>query len=383
MELTYQQVLADQYEENAKSVLVYQQEYETEENVDEYEEDNYEDKELADKELFNRVQQRHDLSNVIVAKPKDPSATKNTLKSDTHIRNIVLNIDGAFRGNTVPFSDTNCDGNINENYMVGTSSSHFLFNTSRLYKNVSSVQMTSFEFSNTFYTFSADRGNTTFTISYTTGPNAGNSFVVTISDGNYSVSSSTFGGLDYAINTTLTALGITTTTIAYNAVTHRYQFQDTSSQFNITFPTSSTNVYNNGIGYNLGFVSLSNISFLQPSVYVLKAVSSPDVIQDRYIYLAINDWNLIDHQQYGQTFFSVFAKIVLSVAKNINLYDNNYANSTSKIYHFQQPVNIQRLEVKLLDSFGNVLNMNGDTFSMTLEMKQVNDASTYETLNTI
>ena len=56
MELTYQQILAEQYEENAKNLLVYQQDYENdEEDVDEYDPDNYNNNDLPEKEEFNKI----------------------------------------------------------------------------------------------------------------------------------------------------------------------------------------------------------------------------------------------------------------------------------------------------------------------------------------
>ena len=97
--------------------------------------------------------------------------------------------------------------------------------------------------------------------------------------------------------------------------------------------------------------------------------------------MQINDWSLVHHQDVNQTTFPAFAKIQLPGTKNTMIFDGNYINSSTKEYFFPQPVNIQRLEIKLLDSFGNVLDLDGENWAMTVELKQVNDSATYEALN--
>ena len=53
MEQTYQQILAEVYDENAKNVLVHQTEYDDEEQPP-YEKYDYSDNELDEKEEFNK-----------------------------------------------------------------------------------------------------------------------------------------------------------------------------------------------------------------------------------------------------------------------------------------------------------------------------------------
>jgi hypothetical protein len=178
-------------------------------------------------------------------------------------------------------------------------------------------------------------------------------------------------------------LGIANFNVTYDVVSHRVTFSYPTAPFTITFPKSNSNPYRNGIGYNLGFYQ-STYSSVQTAPLFLNQIvgeTPPDVIQDKYIYLQINDWNLIEHQDINQTTFPVFAKIQLPGTKNTMVFDSNYINSSTKEYFFQQPVNINRLEIKLLDAFGNVLESDGENWSMTLELKQVNDAATYEALN--
>lgn len=378
---SYQQLLAKIYEDNAKNLLSHHNEYE--DDVDEHEQDNYENNDLEDKEEFNKFHgDRGKPEHVIQPKPTDKA--KNALKRDTDVRNIILNIDSSFRGLAIP-SITSSPG---EDFNPGTTSSWFIFSSSRLHKNITSVKLTSLEFPNTFYSFSSLRGNLNFTLTINGGPKVG-TYTVTIPDGNYQNSATTLTLDPTTLITTIedyiqNTLLIPNFTLEYDPKYHRITFSYPHSSFSITFPNTTSNAYKNGIGYNLGFFQNSYISTPTTGMIILNQISAevpPDVIQDKYIYLAINDWNLIEHQDVNQTSFSVFAKIQLPGTKNTIVFDSNYINSSTKEYFFQQPVNIQRLEIKLLDAFGNILETDGENWSMTLELKQINDAATYEALN--
>jgi hypothetical protein len=226
------------------------------------------------------------------------------------------------------------------------------------------------EFMNSFYTFSTLRGNTTFTI--TTG---GVSYTFNLPSGNYSINDMiTQLMLSSNYTTPLPAIGFTVT---YNSNSNSFIFTCTQP-YTIVFP-SSTNPNNNGIGYNLGFTGTSYSS--SGVTNRLVSDSSPDLVQDRYINLQINDWNLVESQGNNLTYFPVFAKIQLPVgSKNTYVLMNDYSDSSTKIYTFQQPVNIQKLQILLLDSYGNILEMRGGNFSMTIELEQVNNSAIYQKL---
>lgn len=353
--LTYQQILAEQYDENAKKLLVQQQDYE-EEDVDAYDKDEYDENELEDKELFNRFQPRHTDDNII----QPSKSTHDPLRHKVKLRTRVLNIDGKFRGFISPVNNpiNTCTGNSIVTPDVGTdsgtSSSYFVFLPSRVFKNVTSIKLTSFEFPNVFYTFSAARGNTTFQI---------NSKLITIPDGNYSITD-----IVGIVNPQLSSESVV---MSYSSNTNKVNFTGTS--FSLYFTTSVTGPNGNGIGYNLGF---STTVYSSATTHISDQFI--DVVQDPYVYLAINDYNLVEHQEYGQTHFDVFAKITLPTGKGTIVYDNNYINSSTKEYHFPQPVNVSKFEIKILDAYGQVLDLQGANFSMTLELQEVIDSALYE-----
>lgn len=376
----YQELLAETYQENAKNLLVEYEDYDENQHIEGYAEDEYSNYKVPDPDKFNQFQGDRGIpENVVQVKPVDKG--KGTVKRDTDVRNVVLNIDSSFRANAVP---TAADGTT-----AVSQTSWFLFGSSRIYKNISSVKLTSVEFPNTFYSFSASRGNTSFTLTITQGPYLG-TYEVVIPDGNYQ-NSDTVLTLDpttliSTIQTQITAseanggLNIPGFTLTYNSQTQKITLAFNAS-FTLTFPQASSNVYGNGIGYNLGLYKQTYTSIRSGRLYQVTSDILPDAVQDKYIYIQINDWNLIDRQDMNQTSYPVFAKIQLPGTKNTVIFDSNYINSTTKEYFFQQPVNIQKMEIKLLDALGNVLNTNGENWSMTLELRQVNDYSTYEELN--
>jgi len=426
--MNYQQLLAEVYDENAKNLLVHQTEYDDEEQPP-YEEYDYEENELPEADEFNKFHgDRNKPEHVI--QPTPDGKGKADLNHKTNVRTIVLNIDGAFRGNIVPNINTNCDGTVNENTLgsistsqpqllhsannistlvlpsggtnpiilggasQGTLGSWFIFNASQIYKNITSVKLTSLEFFNSFYTFSFSRQNTYFYVTYQTIQ-----YLIVIPDGNYLSYTSFALAIESALNNPYTYVQtpslasdlISTTyptptpvfTVTYDLIGHNLLISGV--QCTITFPSSQTNPYGNGIGYNMGFLNKSYVIGPQAlsggvSLVILGSDQCPDIVQDTYVYLQINDWNLVEHQIYGQTFFSVFVKIPLNTAKNTILYDNNYLNSSTKEYVFQQPTNLQKFTIKMTDAYGNALDLRGASFSMTIELQQVNNSAVYEKL---
>jgi len=370
MEVTYQQILAEQYDENAKNLLVRANEYSGDEYVDEYDHDNYELNDLSNKEEFNKFQGDRNKPEHVIKPVSDNQAAH---RSKVRLRNRVINIDGKFRGNisNVLAQPGECNSATRQLMpdigTPGTTSSYFVFQPARVYKNVSSIKVTSFEFPNVFYTFSDSRNNISFQVDDGQGYK-----LVTIQQGNYSSSTLLASTIQEAMNST-TGLN-SDYGVRIDPISGKLIISDSNSNnFNIIFPTTLNNPTGNGIGYNLGF---QNTSYNFSSTYT--AENFPDVIQDTYIYLSINDYNLVEHHEYGQTHFEAIAKITLPSAKNTIVYDNNFINSSSKQYHFYQPTNVSRFEIKLIDAYGELLDLQGSNFSMTLELEEILDSSIYE-----
>jgi hypothetical protein len=114
-----------------------------------------------------------------------------------------------------------------------------------------------------------------------------------------------------------------------------------------------------------------------PPPKILTATYLPDLNTDDYIYLNINDYSTVVPQTINDTYFTVFAKIPVTVDKGQIIFDNDSNNSTNKTYRFLLPSNLQQLEIQLLDRGGQELTFDGN-YSMTLEVEEVLNQSLYE-----
>jgi hypothetical protein len=121
------------------------------------------------------------------------------------------------------------------------------------------------------------------------------------------------------------------------------------------------------IGYILGFKpdptyfltsTLDNLSARINSKYPASLSGS------YYVFLKINDWGYYNF--FDQT---LLGKILLPESAGSSSY-GSYATSNSIInsgYRFRQPVNINRLDIELLDYLGNIIDLSGSDWSLTLQ----------------
>ena len=95
---------------------------------------------------------------------------------------------------------------------------------------------------------------------------------------------------------------------------------------------------------------------------------------DRYIYVAINDYqynnNSLNTVCFDKSILNedVIAKIPMINGK-LSLVVSDDNNPLAKIRRYTGPVNISKLHIKILDKFGNVIDLNNMDFSLTFEME--------------
>jgi hypothetical protein len=118
------------------------------------------------------------------------------------------------------------------------------------------------------------------------------------------------------------------------------------------------------------------------SWYVMEAESVPVIVANNYIYLRLNDWDVITHRDFNNAHFFAFAKLMVPTAKNTTVYDNSTTNTTIKEIFFQQPNDINKIVITLYDAYGNILNLQGSDFSFTLEVKEIINLNLYDNLRT-
>ena len=96
---------------------------------------------------------------------------------------------------------------------------------------------------------------------------------------------------------------------------------------------------------------------------------------DRYIYLTVNDYQY----NYNETNVICFdkssieehtlAKIPMVNGKLSLVIDENNKNPLVKIRQYNGPVNLNKFEIKILDKYGNIIDLNFMDFSFSLELE--------------
>lgn len=396
--ITYQQLLSQEFSNNAKNLLVYQHEEDLGEDVDahDYGGRGYE---LEDTHKFGTFAGNRNLEEDVSKAANFEDKSKLSVRYNKDVQTRVFNIDSRFRAYAVAGSvaSSNASGVSNAGPTILSTAtslaSHFVFRPSQLIKNAMSIRLSSMEIPNTFANFSVLRGNTSFRVKLTSSQDW------TIVD------------INPAINGLIKPLYIQTTTQFCSAIQNALNTNSevpnsgtfvcgvdsnghmtigntadaNNQQYNYSFDFSYTPIkipLFDPLGVLMGFdpndnSAYSNISLASGNLMTAKF--PPDLEPDDYIYLRINDYATVTPQAVNDTFFTVFAKIPITVQKGNLIIDNDSNNSTTKIYRFLQPTNISQLEIQLLDRAGQELNFDGN-FSMTIEIEEVVSHSLYEKL---
>lgn len=422
MELTYQQILAQQYDENAKDLLAFQQTEYPDVKDEEYEvnEHNYNmehGQPVADQDAYRQFAGNRNDGEDLVRAQAFEDKSKLSVRYNKDVKTNVFNIDSRFRAYVTPGAGvdprltTGSGANASTSqYLAALTptatslSSHFVVRFQRQVRNAISIKLTSLELPNVFANFSSARGNTKFRVKQSTDTTYQ---IVDIAPDNAdgSVNPQHYPTINLVVsqvNAGLTALGapytgITCSTNADGYVT--FQSNSGAPTFNFDFSSSpliSPELFVTGgaqvqdttfryakpqifdvLGLVLGF-GKTQASDLPPSS-TLTARFIPDLNSDDYIYISINDYSTVIPQTVNNTYFTVFAKIPILVDKSKMIIDTDATNSTTKMYRFLQPTNIQQLEIQLLDRAGMELSFDND-YSMTLEVEEVISQALYEKL---
>jgi len=226
-------------------------------------------------------------------------------------------------------------------------------------KNISSIELSSAEFGNTSYVFSSAKDNNYYKLKLSTDTDYK---TITIPDGNYKSSE-----IITQLNTLTKEEFATGIEFSLNTNTGKTTITCTNS-FDIDFSNTGTTNYKK-FSEILGFSrDITTFTIAGSSTESLKKVSTNimNVIGEHYYLLKINDLGHVYHK--NKRYFS---KIIINAPKYEVVYEtrNRYV---SKKVEFKQPTNIRRLEIQLLDTFGNTIDTNGiNHFSFSLEFKVI------------
>lgn len=282
----------------------------------------------------------------------------NSIKRITQLLN--LNINSCFRNNYYQCSST-----------------EFLYNLPIEIKNVSSMRLVSIEVPNSWYLFSSKKKNNLFYIIVNnTSDKSIKEYIIEIPDGNYN-----FENLEHYLNITYFyeseidyPLKHIKFTINPNSLKSSFEIinQDGNNEytFSLKFSLDINQNMINTSGWILGF-RLANYLNIDKKI-VSEALF--DAGGDRYIYLSINDFQYNNNTSNIVCFDKnvlnedILAKIPMDNGK-LSLVINDNNNALAKIRRYNGPINLSKIQIKLLDQFGSVINLNNMDFSMTIELQ--------------
>lgn len=304
------------------------------------------------------------------------------------LRKRILNIDSRFREDC---KETATD---------------FKYRLEHSYKNIIRLRVASVEIPNMFYTFSKVKKNVTFIIKAYDILGIARQGTIIIPDGNYT-SQELMEEIQTQLNTKMaTEYGIFLS-VSLNTINAKVTFTNNGVAATpigpTTTPTQSgkafvldfitgqcfkNRLHNFGLGYNLGFrekgykaTETETLGAVAPSttgltIFKITGEGCLDVVGETYIFLGINDLHTVE-QKTSETYLQVLAKIIIREEKYGVIYDDGSTLLANEIV-FVSPVDLKYLNVKLMDAFGEVIDLCGMNFSFSLEITEVQNTKLYD-----
>ena len=240
--------------------------------------------------------------------------------------------------------------------------------------NVVSIKLLSAEIPNSWFLFCSTVGNNKFKIEITYKKKCSVHYII-IPDGNYDRESLVyFLNQKYFVNSGNDLLEHIE--IAIDEYTNRTYFKLSDSA-----PEDFV--------FSLHFVEDEQTNIIETFSWILgfrlsKYLNITDIVEseglfdgggDRYVYMVLNDYNYNNNSNNIVCFDNtsmddnILAKIPLTNGKFSLVFNENDCNPLIKIRKYNAPVNINKMEIKLLDKFGNIINLNNMDWSFSIEFE--------------
>ena len=279
------------------------------------------------------------------------------------------------------FKNVCFDSTFRHNYYQ-TSACNYQYTIPGEIKHVVSMRLASLELPNTWYLFSK-RGRTNYFIlsvsemDYSTGETVTTDYRIEIPDGSYDIDNiAAYLNTNYFYNSGNTnALSFFIFSVNENTFKTTLGFYSGANTTNITFSLCFLDDLNHNImntfGWIMGF-RLANYYNISDGLGITSE-GMFDAAGDRYIYVAINDYqknnNSLNMVCFDNSVMEedIIGKVPITTGKlSIVITESNALVKTRK---YNGPVNIRNLHIRLLDKFGDVLDLNNMDFSFTLEFE--------------
>lgn len=279
------------------------------------------------------------------------------VKKDTHIK--YLNVDTIFR------DDYNSSSLIDYNITFP-----------ECLTNIKSICVTDMEVPISYYIISNNLQNNVLKITNTL---TNQSTLIVLPDGDYTETNNTdFGrALIDKINELLVAASLTN--ISYDISYNKSLFTNSSltTSYTIEFAVDSTgnfnkNLFKSRLGYIIGFrqpsVTLSANSTLLSNVFV-------NLMGPKYLFLAVQELNgqgnensFVSYLPYSQINPNILARLSMDGVK-YSFNTMHIKDITSDTRKYSGKKDIQRINVKLLNEFGQIMDLNGHDVSFCLRIE--------------
>ena len=278
------------------------------------------------------------------------------VKKDTRVK--YLNVDTIFR------DDYNNSSLIDYNITFPES-----------LNNVKSICVTDMEVPISYYIISNNLQNNVFKI---TNKNNNQSTLITLPDGDYTETNNTdFGrALIDKMNELLVAASLSN--ITYDISNNKSLFTNSSNtSYELEFAIDSTgnfnkNLFKSRLGYIMGFrqpsITLSRNSQLLSNVFV-------NLMGPKYLFLAVQELNgqgnensFVSYLPQSQINPNILARLSMDGVKySFNTMHIKDITSDTRTYSGKK--DIQRINVKLLNEFGQIMDLNGHDVSFCLRIE--------------
>jgi hypothetical protein len=351
-------------------------------NIENFE--NYSEKELIEK-ITDKAINAYNKSIHNISLLNEPYPNTNKFIPGLNNHNNTNNITNTFP-NTVAPGELNPVKRItlNQNLNLNSCFRHNYYQTNPcdfLYiipieiKNVLALRVISVEIPNAWYLFSHIQKNNIFKIEIKTNIDF-NIFNIVIPDGNYDLDS-----LQNFLNTTYfyesqieTNLKYIRFSIDQYSLKTRFEILETAKEFtDFSFTLKFVEDINQNIINTAGWVLGFRLATYCDIKEKIQSEALFDGGGDRYIYIALNDYqynnNTLNTVCFDKSILNeeVIAKIPMINGKLSLIVSED--NPLTKIRRYTGPVNISKLHIKILDKFGNVIDLNKMDYSITLELE--------------
>ena len=270
-----------------------------------------------------------------------------------------------------------------------STAAEFYFSLLSPVRNVLRISVTSIEFPNNYPFFTPIRRNVTLRVWYRVSPTEARYADLVIAAGNYTAgdmldalnaaaaAAQTAGDLPSGMNLTAT----------FSEVTGKFTFT-AGRYFGLDTTAGGYNRrFDYGLGYYLGFTRAMHRSAVVAGKETIVSDVCASFQGDNYLLLQVNDFACVTQtvatndstwtpEGRNKEELVALAKIVLREPKNYMTFDD-YAGQHVKEVVFPSPVDLSRLRVRVIDPYGEVVDMCSAQFSFSLEVLEIRNPLVY------